>query len=179
MKKSILSIIAIALFGVIAFSSCEKTSTRADMLTVEKGWVLEAATCPEGYGANNVTDLMEMFTNGGGYENDDIIKFQAEGNKQYINAGATRYDFEGEGDYYVGTWELNEDETVLSCQLPMFKAAEGAPETEIYSAAKEECNIISMDKDKMVLSHTFTVAPGNAKWQAGTWTFQFTYVRAK
>lgn len=176
--KKIFGVIAIALVGVFAFTSCNKVKTTADYLTVEKGWVLENATCPAGYGANNVTDLMAMFTEGGGYENDDVIIFKAEGD-QYINAGATRYDFEGEGDQFVGKWEMNEEETVLSCQLPMFKAGEGEPDTQIYSAAKEECNIISIDDDKMVLSHTFTVAPGNAKWQAGTWTFEFTYVRAK
>lgn len=176
--KKVFSIIAVALMVTFVFTSCNKDKTKTELLTVEKGWVMSKASCPAGYGANNVTDLMAMFEQGGGYENDDIMKFKSD-NNEYINAGSVRYDFEGEGDQFVGKWEFNEKETVLSCQLPMFKAAEGAPDTEIYSAEKEECEIITLSEDELVLSHTFSVSNTGSKWQAGTWTFQFTYVHAK
>ncbi len=176
--KKVLSIAAMALAVVFVFTSCNKEKTMTQKLTIEKGWTMTKASCPAGYGTNNVTDLYAMFENAGGYENDDIMKFKEDGS-EYINAGSVRYDFEGEGDQYVGKWEFNDKETVLSCQLPIFKAEAGAPDTEIYSATKEECEIITLDENEMVLSHTFTVGNGNAKWQEGTWTFQFTYVHAK
>ena len=178
--KKVLSIAAMALAVVFVFTSCNKPKTTTEKLCIEKGWVMTKASCPAGYGSGNVTDLYAMFESAGGYENDDIMKFKEDG-KEYINAGSVRYDFEGDGDQFVGNWELNEKETVLSCQLPMFKAAEGAPDTEIYSAEKEQCEIVSFNEDgtELVLSHTFSVSNSNAKWQVGTWTFQFTYVPAK
>ncbi|MBQ7734946.1 MAG: hypothetical protein IJT61_03310 [Bacteroidales bacterium] len=176
--KKVLSIAAMALAVVFVFTSCNKEKTMTQKLTIEKGWTMTKASCPAGYGANNVTDLYAMFESAGGYENDDIMKFKEDGS-EYINAGSVRYDFEGEGDQYVGKWEFNDKETVLSCQLSVFKAETGAPDTEIYSATKEECEIITLDENEMVLSHTFTVGNGNAKWQEGTWTFQFTFVHAK
>ena len=176
--KKVLRIAAMALAVVFVFTSCNKEKTMSEKLCIEKGWIVSLATCPDGYGADATTDLMTIFP-----ENwkDNVMKFKVEGdvNKEYINAGTNRYDFEGEGDQYVGSWEFNEGETVLSCQLPMFYAAADAPESEIYSAEKEECNVISLEEEKMVLSHKFTVNDSPAKWQVGTWTFQFTFVPAK
>ncbi|MBP5400099.1 MAG: hypothetical protein J6Y35_00515 [Bacteroidales bacterium] len=174
--KKVLSIAAMALAVVLVFTSCNKEKTRTQMLTIEKGWIVSLASCPDGYGENATTDLMTIFP-----ENwkDNVMKFKEDGNKEYINAGANKYDFEGEGDQFVGTWEFKNDENILVCQLPMFYAADGAPESEIYSAEKEECNIVSMEEEKMVLSHKFNVPAGAAKWQVGTWTFQFTFVPNK
>ena len=179
--KKVLSIIAAALTVVLVFTSCHKDPTRTDILTNEKGWTLSALTCPEGYGANAVTDIYAMLDNAGGYECDDVMKFNADG-KESVNAGTKKYDYEGEGDQYVGTWAFNDEETVLECQIPVFGPAVSDPEGTLYSAAKEQCNIISMEKEKMVLSHTFTPGSNPAKagfGQEGTWTFQFTYVLAK
>ena len=170
-----------ALAVVFVFTSCNKEKTMTEKLCIEKGWTLTAITCPEGYGANNVTDIYAMLENANSPETDDIIKFKEEGNKEYVNAGEKKYDYEGEGDQYVGEWAFNEKETVLECQLPLFSAAAGDPDNQAYSAAKEQCNIISIEEDKMVLSHTFDASGTTSKagFTGGPWTFQFTYVPAK
>ena len=179
--KKVLSIVAVALTVALVFTSCHKDPTMTEKLCIEKGWTLSALTCPQGYGSNGITDIYALLDQAGGYECDDIMKFNADG-KEYVNAGTKKYEYEGEGDQYVGTWAFNDDETVLECQIPVFGPAANAPEGTIYSEVKEQCNIISLEKEEMVLSHTFTPGASTAKagfGQEGTWTFQFTYVPAK
>lgn len=175
--KKVLSIVAVALTVALVFASCKKEPTRTELLTNEKGWTLSALTCPQGYGANAITDIYALLSEAGGYECDDVMKFTEDG-KEYVNAGEVRYDYESEGDQYVGTWAFT-DETVLECQIPVFGPATDDPENTLYSEAKEQCSIISLEKEQMVLSHTFTSGSSDAKagfGQEGTWTFQFTYL---
>ena len=180
--KKVLSIVAVALTVALVFTSCKKEKTMTELLTIEKGWVMSAATTTPYWTLNDNSQITNLFE---GYvydcEKDDIIKFKEEGNKEYVNAGEKKYDYEGEGDQYVGEWAFNEKETVLECQLPLFSAAAGDPDNQAYSAAKEQCNIISLEEDKMVLSHTFDASGTTSKagFTGGPWTFQFTYVPAK
>ena len=180
--KKVLSIIAVALTVALVFTSCKKEATNTELLTIEKGWTLTKLTCPQGYGTSAVTDIYALLDNAGGYECDDVMKFN-EDNKEFVNFGEKRYDYEPTGDQYVGTWKFtNEDETILECQIPVFGPAANASESNLVSETKEQCNIISLDKEQMVLSHTFTPGAATTKAgfvQEGTWTFQFTYVPAK
>ena len=180
--KKVLSIFAVALMVALVFTSCKKDPTKTELLTIEKGWTLTTLTCPQGYGSDGVTDIYAMLDNAGGYECDDIMKFTEDG-KESVNFGEKRYEYEPAGDQYVGTWKFtNEDETILECQIPVFGPAANASESNLVSEAKEQCNIISLEKEQMVLSHTFKPGASASKagfGQEGEWTFQFTYVPAK
>ena len=181
--KKVLSIAAMALAVVFVFTSCNKEKTMTQKLCVEKGWTLSACTCENpGYGQTGIKNIYEAMENLGGYELDDVMKFKTDG-KEYINAGKVRYDYEAEGDQYVGDWAFNDKETVLECQVSIFGAAATDPEGTSYSSVKEQCDIETLDDDKLVFSHTFTVPENNnAKMifaQPGTYTFNFTYVHAK
>ena len=146
--KKVLSIIAVALTVALVFTSCKKEPTRTELLTNEKGWTLSTLTCPEGYGQDAVTDIYAMLANAGGYECDDVMKF-TEDNKETVNFGEKRYDYEPTGDQYVGTWALKgDDENILECQIPVFGPAANASESNLVSEAKEQCNIISLEKEK-------------------------------
>ena len=177
--KKVLSIAAMALAVVFVFTSCNKEKTMTEKLCIEKGWKLSALICENpGYGTAGIKDIYANLEE----ELDDVMYFE-EDNKQYVDAGKNRYAYEGEGKQLVGNWAFNDKETVLECQIPVFDAGADDPENASYSSVKEQCDIETLDDDKMVLSHTFTVPENhNAKMvftQPGTYTFNFTYVPAK
>lgn len=177
--KKVLSIFAVALMVALVFTSCKKDPTMTEKLCIEKGWKLSALTCENpGYGTQGYKDIYSLLEE----ELDDVMYFESDG-KEYVDAGKVRYSYEPEGKQFVGNWAFNDKETVLECQIPVFGAGAGESETASYSEVKEQCDIEALEEDKMVLSHTFTV-PENATskmvfTQAGTYTFNFTYVPAK
>lgn len=163
MKKSIFSIIAIALVGVFAFTSCNKEKSKKDILTQSKGWKMTEATCATGI---NTTDNDKIYNLMEGYffacELDDILTFKEDG-YVYFNPGKLVND-EG-SDLYpseetaMGTWTLDEENDILTTHFPFeydFKnpANNGTP---------FNCKVVTLDENKMKLTFTLKVVPGQAK----------------
>lgn len=168
MKKSILSVIAIALVGVVALTSCDKKSM-ADYLTREKGWTLSEAECPNGYVFDNNTTITNLFD---GYvydcEKDDIIKFNAEDNYEYMDPGKDVCEWEPSQETALGKWAINEEDKVLDMQIPFF-----------YDEEVESCKIIDLTADMLKVSFNFDITEEPAKGKPGNYTFVLTYVPAK
>ena len=168
MKKSILSVIAIALVSVFAFTSCEKEKTMTDYLTTEKGWSLSVAECTNGYVFDDNTTINNLFD---GYvfdcEKDDVIKFNADG-FEYLNPGADVCEWEPSQESSIGAWAIDEEQLLLNMQIPFF-----------YDDDAEQCKIINLTKDELKVSYTFTLTEDEAKGKPGTYTFVLTYVPAK
>ena len=171
MKKSILSVIAVALVGVFAFTSCEKEKTMTDYLTTEKGWTLSTAECTDGYVFDDNTTINDLFD---GYvldcEKDDIIKFRIEGEQQfeYMNPGENVCEDQPAQESSLGTWAINEEDKVLDMQIPFF-----------YDDEVESCKIIELTKDELKVSHTWELTNEPTKGQPGIYTFVLDYVPAK
>ena len=83
MKKSILSVIAVALVGVFAFTSCNKDQTKKDFLTQSKGWKMVEATCATGITTTTNNKIYDLMDTENGYffecEKDDILTFKEDG----------------------------------------------------------------------------------------------------
>lgn len=171
MKKSILSVIAVAVACVFVFTSCEKEKTMTEYLTIEKGWTLSTAECTNGYVFDDNTTINNLFD---GYifdcEKDDIIKFRIEGEQQfeYLNPGAVVCDDQPAQESSIGTWAINEEEKVLDMQIPFF-----------YDEEVESCKIIELTADQLKVSFTFELTADQTKGKPGTYTFVLTYVPAK
>ena len=167
MKKSILSVIAIALVGVFALTSCKDNKTMTDYLTIEKGWTLSSATTTPYWTLNDNTQISDLFE---GYvydcEKDDVIKFKAD-YFEYLNPGEVCEDQPSQ-ESSLGKWAINEEEKVLDMQIPFF-----------YDDEVESCKIINLVKDELKVSFTWTLTEGTAKGKPGTYTFVLTYVPAK
>ena len=168
MKRSILSVIAIALVGMFAFTSCDKNKTMTDYLTTEKGWTLSEATTTPYWTLNDNSQISDLFE---GYvyecEKDDVIKFNADG-YEYLNPGSDVCEWEPSQESSIGKWAINEEEKVLDMQIPFF-----------YDEEVESCKIINLVKDELKVSFTWTLTEGTAKGKPGTYTFVLTYVPAK
>ena len=167
MKKSILSILAIALAGVFAFTSCEKPKTMTDYLTTEKGWTLNEATTTPYWTLNDNSQISNLFE---GYvwecEQDDIIKFNNDG-FVYMNPGVTCPD-QPSAESSIGPWKIDEEAETLDMQIPFF-----------YDEEMEHCKILSLTKDELKVSYTWELSEDDAKGVPGTYTFVLTYVPAK
>lgn len=167
MKKSILSVIAIAIVSVFAFTSCNK-QTMTDYLKTEKGWTLSVAECTNGYVFDDNTTINNLFD---GYiydcEKDDVIKFNEDG-YEYMNPGTDVCEWQPSLETSLGKWAINEEEKVLDMQIPFF-----------YDDEVESCKIINLVKDELKVSFTWTLTEGTAKGKPGTYTFVLTYVPAK
>lgn len=171
MKKSILSVIAIALVGVFAFTSCNRDKTMTDYLTTEKGWTLSEATTTPYWTLNGsnaqITNLFD------GYildcEKDDIIKFNVDGYVYFDNGKDVCEDYPS-NETSLGKWAINEEDMVLDMQIPFF----GTEDTEV-----ESCKILNLVKDELKVNFTWTLTEDPAKGVPGTYTFTLTYVPAK
>ena len=167
MKKSILSVFAIAIVAVFAFTSC-KQQTMTDYLTTEKGWTLSAAECTNGYVFDDNTTINNLFD---GYvydcEKDDIIKFNTD-NYEYLNPGSDVCEWQPSQESSLGKWAINEEDKVLDMQIPFF-----------YDDEVESCKIINLVKDELKVSFNFDIVEGEAKGKPGNYTFVLTYVPAK
>lgn len=167
MKKSILSVIAIALVGVFALTSCKDNKTMTDYLTIEKGWTLSSATTTPYWTLNDNTQISDLFE---GYvydcEKDDVIKFKAD-YFEYLNPGEVCEDQPSQ-ESSLGKWAINEEEKVLDMQIPFF-----------YDDEIESCKILELNKDELKVTYTWTLGENPAKGVPGTYTFTLTYVPAK
>ena len=168
MKKNILSVIAIALVGIIAFTSCEK-QTMTDYLTTEKGWKLTAATTTPYWTLNDNTQITDLIAGGYVYEceTDDVIKFNADG-YEYMNPGANVCEWQPSQESSLGKWEINEESKVLNMQIPFF-----------YDEEMESCKIVTLNKDELQVQYTWELTENDAKGVPGTYTFTLTYERVK
>ncbi len=163
MKKSILSVIAIALVGVFAFTSCNREQTKKDVLTQSKGWKMVEATCANGMATTENTTIFNLME---GYffdcELDDIITFKEDG-YVYFNPGKNVND---EGmDLYpseetaMGTWTLDEENDILTTHFPWeYDFQSPANNGEPYS-----CKAVTLNKDKMKLTFTLKIVADPAK----------------
>ena len=125
MKKSILSVIAVALVGVFAFTSCNKDQTKKDFLTQSKGWKMVEATCATGITTTTNNKIYDLMDTENGYffecEKDDILTFKEDG-YVYFNPGKNVND-EGMELYpsqetAMGTWTLDEENDILTTHFP-------------------------------------------------------------
>ena len=167
MKKSILSVIAIAIVAVFAFTSC-KQQTMTDYMTTEKCWSLTTAECTNGYVFDDNTTINNLFD---GYiydcEKDDIIKFNTD-NYEYMDPGKDVCEWQPSQESSLGKWAINEEDKVLDMQIPFF-----------YDEEVESCKIINLVKDELKVSFNFDIVEGQAKGKPGNYTFVLTYVPAK
>jgi len=172
MKKNILNVAVIAIFGLsLLASSCTKTETSTtDNLTGAKnGWVLSKATSSPAYlmsdGITHVTDLMEE-----GYllscELDDVIKF-AENGGLTVNPGKDEQNA-ATGDCaaateYASTWSYDEETKQLYFQIPFF-----------YDKELEMATVLSSTADEFRVSYTFNDVASPTK---EIYTFTLTYTK--
>ena len=170
MKKSILSIFAIALVGLFAFTSCNDKKTMTDYLTSSKGWTLSEATTTPAWTLNNNAQITNLFD---GYiydcEKDDIITFNTDGYVYFDNGKDVCPDYPS-NETSLGKWEINEEENILNMQIPFF----GTEDTEM-----EGCTIVELNKDILKVNFTWTLTEDDSKGVPGTYTFTLTYVPAK
>lgn len=166
MKKSILSVIAIALVGVFAFTSCNKEQTKKDVLTQSKGWKMVEATCATGITSDDDNTIFNLMD---GYffecELDDIITFKEDG-YVYFNPGKTVMSDDAEGivsypsqETPMGVWTLDEDNDILSTHFPWeYDFANTANNGEPYN-----CKVVTLNNDKMKLTFTLKIVADPAK----------------
>lgn len=168
MKKS-LKLFAIAMLCVFVFTGCEKEKTMQELLTIEKGWVMTAATTVPYWTLNNGTQIEDLFNDGYffDYEKDDIIIFKNDG-YQYWNPGKLVEEGQPTSETSLGKWELDEANKELKMQLPFF-----------YDTDVETVQIAELTSERMKLQYTYTLAPDAAKGVPGTYTYTLIYVPAK
>ncbi len=166
MKKSILSVIAVALVGVFAFTSCNKDQTKKDFLTQSKGWKMVEATCATGITTTTNNKIYDLMDTENGYffecEKDDILTFKEDG-YVYFNPGKNVND---EGmDLYpsqetaMGTWTLDEENDILTTHFPW----EYDFVTPANNGPAFNCNVVTLDEGKMKLTFTLKVTASPAK----------------
>lgn len=169
MKKSILSVIAIAVACVFVFTSCEKP-TMTSYLTTEKGWTLNEATSTPAWTLDDVngTQITDL-TQGYIYEceKDDVIKFKNDG-YEYLNPGANVCDEQPSEEHPIGKWAISEENKVLDMQIPFFGDEE-----------VESCTILELTKDQLKVQYAWELTEDPAKGVPGKYTFTLTYVPAK
>jgi hypothetical protein len=167
MKKSILSIILVAVVCMLAFSSCKKEKTMTEMLQLKKGWTLSTATSSPSYNLNEGGQITNLFD---GYvrdcEKDDIIKFNKDGH-EYLNPGDDVCDGQASEESSLGTFDFNETEMTMDMQIPFF-----------YDAAVESVKVVELTEDVLKVNFIFTETAQTTK-APGDYTFTLTYVPAK
>ena len=123
MKKNIL-IMAICALVAVGFTSCNQTeSTKEEMLTQKKGWVLTAATSEPPYQMLSGDKYADIFNKGyfADYELDDVYYYDAEGGALRVDAGkkVPSADEVGyTGVLTLGVWTLNYP--TLKTKVPSF-----------------------------------------------------------
>lgn len=166
--KKVLSIVAVALMVALVFTSCKKQKTMTELLTIEKGWVMSAATTTPYWTLNDNSQITNLFE---GYvydcEKDDIIKFKEDGHV-YLNPGANVCEGEASQESSIGTWKLYESEKRLDMQIPFF-----------YDTEVENVAIVELTEEMLKVNYTWTLTEDDAKGVPGTYTFTITYVPSK
>ena len=167
--KKVLVFALVAVFA-LSLNSCgkKKEKTNTEKLSIEKGWVLSAATSSPAYQMSDGSYATNLISDGYlvSYEVDDIIKFQANGN-QIINGGTNVPET---GDYQatdkgVGTWKFNSDESKLTFQIPFF-----------YDDEQETADILELSETQLRVKYTFNATDVPSK---EAYSFTLTYVPAK
>lgn len=172
MKK--LTIYLMAIIGLVATSCTKERPCNYELLTnATMGWKLVEATSEPGYELPNGRVAKDLINDGylSEYELDDQITFMS-GGVQLIDPG-TNFGFDGDPVLgYQNTvearWSLSLDQCTLNMQIPFFYNNEGT----LYSEEVENCRIVELTPNKMVLAYTWTDENSTAK---GTYTFTLTY----
>lgn len=173
MKRNLL---VFALVAIIALSvtSCGKKNekTNTDKLCTEKGWVLKSATVTPAITVSDDPSVKK--TTNDFYadwlldsERDDIMVFAKSG-AETIKPGAKKPadDEEGYVEDKASTWKFNDDESVLTCQLPFWYDATG----RTFDAPFENCTISKLTETEMVL-----IYKGVINFNKTEYTFTLTY----
>lgn len=164
--KKVLSIVALALVCVFAFTSCNKEKTMEELLTIEKGWTLSAATSTPAYVMNNGDQISNLFD---GYfydcEKDDIIKFKSDG-YQYVNPGKEKCEGDPAQETSLGKWSLNESAKTLVMHL------------QYFNDTQKNATIVSLTENELKVNVTINITNEVTKAE-GTYTWTLTYVPAK
>lgn len=170
--KKVLSIVVLALVCVFAFTSCNKEKTMEELLTIEKGWTLSAATSTPAYVMNSGAQISNLFE---GYfldcEKDDIIKFKSDG-YQYVNPGKEICEEGTGGDTHAkewspGKWSLNESAKTLVMHL------------QYFDDSQKNATIVSLTEKELKVNVTINITPNEVTKAEGTYTWTLTYVPAK
>lgn len=175
MKKNIFCV-ALAVVLAFAVSSCGgEVKTNTDLLTIEKGWVLSAATSSPAYELSDGSFATDLIADGYLYdcELDEVITFSANGT-QTINPGANICGEEigGYTQEVAGLWSFNEDETILNMQIPFFYNDEYTS----YDSESEAATILALNENELRVKYTFNVVDNPAKEAV---SFTLTYVPVK
>lgn len=167
--KKVLSVVALALVCVFAFTSCEKEKTMEELLTIEKGWKMSNATTTPFWTLDDNTQITDLLNDGYFYdcEKDDVIKFASDG-YEYLNPGKDVCEGEPAKETELGKWSLNEETKTLEMQLPFFGDAEA-----------EHVQIVELTEDVLKINYTYVLSADVTKGVPGTYTFAITYVPAK
>ena len=171
MKKNILmaALIAVLAFGL--FSCNKDEASKKDLLTKEGGWQLAEGTITPAFEMNDgsmVSDIMDyLYT----CEKDDEILFNADGS-EIISTKVTCAEGEGiQGDKVAALWKFDNDEepTTLYCQLPFIYDYDNEGNVTGYSEIQENCKIVDLTKDELVISYTVNITKGDQ------YTFKMTF----
>lgn len=166
--KKVLSIAAMALVVVLVFTSCKKEKTMTEMLTIEKGWTMSAATSTPYWTLNDNSQISNLFD---GYvydcEKDDIIKFKEDG-FEYLNPGANVCEDQASQESSLGAWKLDEEAKTLQMQIPFF-----------YDTDPENVTIVELTEELLKVNYAWELTEDPAKGVPGKYTFTITYVPAK
>lgn len=171
MKRNLL---VFALVAIIALSvtSCGKKNekTNTDKLCIEKGWVLKSATVTPAItvSGKTTTDFYADYLYE--YEQDDIMVFAKSGSET-IKPGSKKPadDEDGYVEDKASTWKFNDDESVLTCQLPFLYDLAAMP-ARTFSPAFENCTISKLSETEMVL-----IYKGVIDFNKTEYTFTLTY----
>lgn len=176
MKRNILVFALIAIFALTLSSCGKKEKTNTEKLCIEKGWVLKAATVtpavPVGEGTTNDWFADYLY----GYEQDDIIIFNANGG-QTINPGNKTPDEEQDGyiESKASTWKFNNDETSLEFQIPFFYNLDEIP-ARTFDPEFETATISKLTETELVLIYKRNI---NFAKNGVEYTWTLTYAPAK
>ncbi len=182
MKKNYVSLALIAIF-VLIFSSCKKDevnnnnainngnnpienpTANIDKLCYKKGWVLKSATVTPAItvSGKTTTDFYADYLYE--YEQDDIMVFAKSGSET-IKPGSKKPADDTEDGYVedqTSTWRFNHDESVLTCQLPMFYDLSVFP-ARTFSPEFEKCTITKLTDTEMILEHSIIITFEKAEY---------------
>lgn len=172
MKK--LTIYLMTIIGLMTTSCTKDRPCNYELLTnATMGWQLVEATSEPGYELWNGKIATDLINDGylQDWEKDDKIIFMS-GGVQIIDLGTNLWF---DGDLILGyqktveaRWSLSLDQYTLNMQIPFFYNEEGTS----YSEEVENCRIVSLSPNKMILAYTWTDENSTAK---GTYTFTLTY----
>lgn len=150
--------------------------TALELLTIPKGWVLSEAYSspayhlPDGSFASNLINEGYLFD----FEIDDVIHFLSNGT-HYVNPGtllpADEVGYNQETS--LGQWHFDDPDnpTYLYMQIPFFHGE--VPNS--YTPAIEECKLISLTTDMLIIKYSFS---NDTKPAKEYYSFTLTYVPA-